>query len=68
MSRNNPQLTYGNAACGDQRLTIKHCQKDCPNGGTAEKKPSIQGNIRTLLGKDCEVMRFLKRIRMLEEI
>ena len=35
------------------------------------KKYNIQGDIRTLLGKDSEVekiMRFLKRIRMFEEI
>ena len=35
------------------------------------KKHNIQGDIRTLLGKDCEVekiMRFLKGIGMFEEI
>ena len=36
-----------------------------------QKKYNIQGDIRTLLGKDCEVekiMRFIKGIRMFEEI
>ena len=36
-----------------------------------QKKYNIQGNIRTLLGKDCErkkIMRFLKKIEIFEEI
>ena len=37
MSRNDQQPICGNAACGNQRPKIKHCQQDCPNGGTAEK-------------------------------
>ena len=40
MSRitNNQQPTCGNAACGNQRLTIKNCLQECPNGGTAERQ------------------------------
>ena len=37
MSRNGQPQTCRNAACGDQRLTIKHCLQDCPNGGTAKR-------------------------------
>ena len=37
----------------------------------SRKKHNIQGDIRTLLGKDCEVekmMRFLREIGIFEEI
>ena len=37
MSRNKQQLACGNTASGNQRLTTKHCLKDCSNGGTAER-------------------------------
>ena len=60
MSRNNQKPTCGNAACGNQRLTIKHCLQDYPNGGTAEKKHCIKGDIRTLLGKDCGVEKMMR--------
>ena len=36
-----------------------------------QKKYNIQGNIKTLLGRDCDVemvMRFLKDIEIFEEI
>ena len=39
--------------------------------GQQKKKQNIQGDIRTLLGKDCEmekIMRFLREIRMFEKI
>ena len=41
-----------------------------PNRGTAEKN-NIQSDIRTLLGKDCEmekIMRFLREMGIFEEI
>ena len=62
MSKNNQQSTFGNAAWGNQRLTIKHCLKDYPQWKDSRKKYNIQGDIRTLLGNVCEVekiMRFL---------
>ena len=40
-----------------------------PDRGTAEK--NIQGNIKTLLGKDCEmekIMKFPNEIEIFEEI
>ena len=70
MSKNNQQLTCGNAACGNQSLTIRHCLLDCPQWRDSRKEHNIQGDIRTLLGKDCEIemmMRFLRE-RMFEEI
>ena len=42
-----------------------------PNGGKSRKKYNIQGDIKTLLGKNCVVekmMRFLKEMEMYEEI
>ena len=71
MLRNNQQPTCRNAACGNQSLTIKHCLKDCLQWKNSRKKHNIQSDIRTLLGKDCEVekiMRFLNGIGMFEEI
>ena len=72
MSRNNQQPTSGNVAYGNQRLKIKHCQKDCPIAMEGQQKEhNIQGDISALLGKDCEVekiMRFLKEIGMFEKI
>ena len=62
MSKNEHQ-TCRNAACGDQRITIKHYLQDCPQWRDSRKKYDIQGDIRILLGKSCEVeklMRFLK--------
>ena len=66
MSINNQQITRGN-----QRLAMKYCPQDCPRWRDSRKKNNIQGDIRTLLGKDCEVektMRFLKGIGIFEEI
>ena len=71
MSRINQQPTCKNAACGNQSLTIKHCLQECPQWRDSRVKYNIQGDIRTLLGKDCEVeqmMKFLKEIGKFEEI
>ena len=57
MSKNNQQLTSGNAACENQRLTIKHCLKECPNGGIAERNTISRENTENGLGcgEDDEV-------------
>ena len=71
MSRNEQKTTYTNAACGNQRLTIKHYLQDCLQWKDNRKKYNIQGNIRTLLGKSCEMekmMRFPKETKMFKEI
>ena len=57
--------------CADQKITIKHCLQDCPQWRDRIKKYSIQGDIGTLLEKNCEVekvVRFLKETEMFEEI
>ena len=36
MSKNEQPPACRNAACGDQRQTIKHCLQDCLHGGTTE--------------------------------
>ena len=59
ISRNNQQPTCDNAAYGNQSLTIKHCLQGCPNWGIAERN-NIQGDIRTLLGKNCEVDKIMR--------
>ena len=42
---------------------------NAPNGGTAEKKYNMQGNIKTFLGRDCEEEKvIIKYIDILEEI
>ena len=49
--------------CGNQRLTINHSLQDCPQWRDSRKNYTIQGDMRTLLRKSCEVekmMRFLK--------
>ena len=59
-----------NAACGNQRLTIKHCLHDNPQWKDSRKKHNIQGDFRTLLEKDCElgnIMRFLKGLGIFEK-
>ena len=62
MTRNNQEPTYMNVACGNQKLTIKHC---LPNGGTAEKK-YIQGNKKILLGRDCKVEKVIRFLRYVD--
>ena len=50
---------------------IKYFLQDYPKWKDSRKKYNIQGDIRSLLGKDCEVekmMRFLKETEMFEEI
>ena len=62
---------HQHAACGNQILTINHSLQDCPQWKESRKKYNIQGNIGTLLGKNCEVekmMRFLKETEMFEKI
>ena len=59
------------AECGDQRLTIKHCLQDCPQWRDSRRKYIIQGDLRALLGMNCEVekiMRCFKETEMFEEI
>ena len=71
MSRNKGSPTCRNAPCRDQRLTIKQCLQDCSQWRDSRKKHNLQGDIRTLLGKDCEVekaMRIHKDIGIFEEI
>ena len=71
MSRNEQPPTCKNAACGNQRLTIKHCLQYCPQYRDSRKKSNIQGDIMTLLGKNCEVKKVMKLLRemgMFEEI
>ena len=71
MLRNEQQPTWGNVACGNQRLSIKHCLQECSQWRDSRKKYNIQGDKRTLLKKSCEVekmMRFLKETEMFEEI
>ena len=66
VSKNNQKPT-----CGNQRLIIKPCLQNCPQWRDSRKKYNMQSDIKTLMGKDCEVksiMRFLKRIGMFEEI
>ena len=49
----------------------KTLHKRLPHWRDSRKKHNIQGEIRTLLGKDCEVkklMRFLRKIGMLVKI
>ena len=46
-------------------------RQECPQWRDSRKKHNIQGDIRTLLGKECEVekmMRFLRDIGLFEEI
>ena len=55
----------------NQRLTIKNCLLNCPQKRDSRKKYNIQGDIRALLRKDCEmekIIRFLKETEMFEEI
>ena len=54
--------TCRNAACGYLRLTIGHCIQDCPQWRNSKKKHNIQGDIRRLLGKDCEVEKIMRFI------
>ena len=71
MTRNCQQPTCESAICGNQSLTIKHCLQECPQWRDSRVKCNIQGDIRTLFGKDCEVqqmMKFLKEIGKFEEI
>ena len=44
------------------RISPQNCLQDCPNGVTAEIK-TIHGDIRTLLGKDCEVEKIMRFLR-----
>ena len=46
------------------------CLSDCPQWWDIRKKYNIQGDIRTLLGKECEVekMRFLKGLGKIDLI
>ena len=49
----------------------KTCLQDCPQWRDSRKKYNVQGDLRTAMGKDCEVekiMRFLKETEMFEEI
>ena len=66
MSRNYHQLTCTNAACGNERLTIKKiASRNVPNSGIAEK------NIIFMIikdGKDENIIMFLKEIEIFEEI
>ena len=56
MTRNNQQPKCGNAACGNQTLTIKHCLQECPKWGDERRKCKIQGDIKTLRsGKDNHI-------------
>ena len=51
-------------------ITIKNCLQDS-KFRDSRKKHNIQGDIRTLLRKDCEVekmMRLLREIEIFEEI
>ena len=71
MTRNDQQPTCGTATCGNQSLTVKHYLQDCPQWRDSRTKHGIQGDIRALLGKDCEVeqmMKFLKEIGKFKEI
>ena len=71
MSINEQPPTFRNAACEDQRLTIKHCLQDCPQWRDSRKKYNILGDIRAQLGKSCEVekmIKFLEETEMFEEI
>ena len=65
------ELHCGSATCGNQSLTVKHCLQDCPQWRNSRTKHNVQGDIKALLGKDCEVeqmMKFLKEIGKFEEI
>ena len=71
MSKNEQPPTCRNAASGDQKLTIIHFLQDCPQWRDSRKKYNVQGDIRTLLGKDSEVeemMRSLRDIGLFDEI
>ena len=63
MSRTNKQSTCGRAAYRNQSLTIKHYLQDCPQWRDSRKKHNIQGDIRTLLGKNCEVEKIIRFLR-----
>ena len=63
MSRNNQQPTCGNVACGKQSLAIKHYLQDCPEWRDSRKKHNFQGDIKILLGKDCEVEKMMRFLR-----
>ena len=71
MSRNDQKSTCTDATCRNQTLTIKHCQKECPQWRDTRKKYNMQSYIKTLLGRDCEeekIMMFLKEEEKFEEI
>ena len=70
LSRNNQQPTCRSSACGNQSLIIKHCLQDCPQCRDKRKKHNIQGDLRTILKKDCEMekMRFLREKGLFKEI
>ena len=76
LTRNHQQPTCPNAACNNQTLTITH--QTLPHGVPPmeghQKKiqyPRSRSDIKTLLGRDCEVekiIKFLKEIEIFEQI
>ena len=46
-----------------QRAKIKHFLQDSPQWWDSRKKHNIQGDIRTLLGKECEVEKMMRFLR-----
>ena len=68
MSRNNQQPTCGNAACRNQ-TNNKTLPTRLLQWRDGRKRDNIQGDIRTLIGKDCEVeMMFFREMEMFGEI
>ena len=65
ISRNDHHLICTNTACRNQTQTLKHFLKECPNGVKA-KYIYIYSDIKTILGKDCEMekMRFFTEIEI----
>ena len=55
MSKNQQQPTCINVACGNQRITIKHCLQDFPQWREERKKHDIEGNLEKTLGREYEL-------------
>ena len=71
MSRSEQQPTCSNATCDNQITTVKHCLQDCPQWREERRKHGMEGDMKKILGRECEVakvMKYLKEINIYEDI
>ena len=60
MTRNDQQPTCTNVSSRNQTLIIKYYLMECLQWSDPIKKYNIQSDIKTLLGKDCEVEKIMR--------